>query len=64
MKDLVNLRYSNDKEFKQIIDNAKSKNIELLHFERSGKSSYWGGCMKNGEWVGENVLGKLLMMCG
>lgn len=53
-----------DKTFRDILINTYHENYYLLHFERSGKKSYWGGSIEKdtGNLVGENKHGKMLMM--
>ena len=60
MKDIIAARYSYDQEFKNIVDQCKNENIELYHFERTGEKSFWGGCFKDGKFVGNNMLGKII----
>jgi ribA/ribD-fused uncharacterized protein len=50
-----------DKEYVEILRRSKELGIYLLHFERQGKISYWGGAIGAGGIVGENRLGKMLM---
>ena len=53
-----------DNTFRDILINTYHENYYLLHFERSGKKSYWGGSIEKdtGNLVGENKLGIMLMM--
>ncbi len=50
-----------DAEFRKILEASKEANVRLVHYERSGARSYWGGAVKDGEVVGTNKLGKMLM---
>jgi predicted NAD-dependent protein-ADP-ribosyltransferase YbiA (DUF1768 family) len=63
MKDLVVARYATDERFKDIIMNAKKKQMKFKHFERSGAKSLWGGFFKEGMWLGQNQLGKIMDDC-
>lgn len=60
MKDIIAARYNCDQEFKNIVNQCRKENIELYHFERTGEKSFWGGCFKDGEFVGKNCLGKII----
>lgn len=57
-------RYNSDPTYKKIIDRINQKNIYLLHFERTGPKSYWGGSYKDGQIRGENKLGQIIMELG
>ena len=61
MMNVLKARYATDAMFRQILEATLKANILLLHYERSGAKSYWGGAVKDGEIVGENMLGRLLM---
>jgi ribA/ribD-fused uncharacterized protein len=61
MMDILQARYDSDPMFRQILEATLKANILLLHYERSGAKSYWGGAVKDGEIVGENMLGRMLM---
>ena len=61
MMKVLQARYAADPMFRQILEATLKSNILLLHYERSGAKSYWGGAVKDGEIVGENMLGRLLM---
>jgi DNA-directed RNA polymerase subunit H (RpoH/RPB5) len=58
---ILQARYEVDEEFRKILEASKESNVGLLHYERSGPSSYWGGAVKEGAIVGENKLGKMMM---
>lgn len=60
MRDLVVARFASDERFKDIVLNAKKKQMKFKHFERSGAKSVWGGFMKEGMWLGQNQLGKIM----
>jgi len=55
-------RERTDKMFSKILKRTKSRDIYLLHFERTGVKSYWGGSYKDGVISGSNVLGRMMMM--
>jgi len=65
MKVAIEARYTQDLKFKETILELKRRNKVLFHFERTG--TYWGGSRPikvdpdKRVWVGENVLGKLMM---
>lgn len=61
MRELVQARKATDKTYRDTIDRANADGVALYHFERSGARSKWGGCFKNGVFVGGNMLGKILM---
>jgi len=52
-------RFNHDEEFKRIL--LATKGRYLLHFERSGEKSIWGGSIKNNVIQGENMLGNMMM---
>ena len=65
MKKALEARYTQDLKFKKTILELKQRNKVLFHFERKG--TYWGGSRpvkmdaEKRIWIGENVLGKLMM---
>lgn len=59
MTDLLGVRYKTDSKFKAIIESTKSEGKLFYHIETRG-GYIWGGCMKNGQWVGQNRLGQIL----
>jgi len=61
MMNVLRARYASDPMFRQILEATLKSNIILLHYERIGAKSYWGGSVKDGEIVGNNTLGKMLM---
>ena len=60
MRELIVARYTTDERFKDIILDMKKNQLQLKHFERSGGKSVWGGCFKEGLWVGQNRLGEIM----
>lgn len=58
MTRLLEIRYKTDERFRVIVDDAKSKGKSFYHIETRGPY-IWGGCMKNGQWVGQNRLGQI-----
>ena len=64
MYDALVARSLVDEEFNDILKNSYKENYYLLHFERSGKKSEWGGAIEKetGNIVGKNRLGILLMI--
>ena len=61
MAQILRARYRADALFRHILAQTHRHQIYLLHFERSGAKSVWGGCLKNREIHGQNLLGHLLM---
>ena len=59
MKDALEARFDVDPEFRRILEAVADSGATLLHFERGG--GYWGGKVKDGQIVGENMLGKMMM---
>lgn len=60
MQELVRERMKIDELYRLIAKNCKMRKIPIKHFERNGSKSFWGGCYKNGEWVGYNALGRII----
>jgi ribA/ribD-fused uncharacterized protein len=56
-------RLSCDDLFRRILAAVHKKELTLLHFERGGTKSYWGGNIRkaDGVQVGRNRLGEMLM---
>ena len=56
-------RAKSDPLFTKILLATKERRLFLLHFERGGAKSYWGGSIQRltGERVGRNRLGEMLM---
>jgi len=56
-------RFAVDSLFREILAACHAKELHLLHFERGGAKSYWGGSVRkaDGEQVGVNRLGEMLM---
>ena len=69
MERLVAIRVVQDPGYRSAIAAARKEGTALLHFERSGKKSFWGGSFPAGcervpaNFVGRNMLGKILMKC-
>jgi len=63
MKGLIQRRLRDDPTFRDILTYVmQGDHPMLLHFERSGAKSYWGGSInEKGEIVGVNRLGKIMM---
>ena len=65
MESLLMSRYVNDINFQHTVDELNNNGVILYHFERSGAKSFWGGYInKDGVFVGNNKLGKILMKLG
>lgn len=62
MQSALKKRFDTDARFKGLLCDFAQKGVYLLHFERSGPKSYWGGFLnkKTGEIEGENALGKMM----
>ncbi len=56
-------RLACDSTFREILAAVYANELQLLHFERSGAKSYWGGNIRkaDGVKVGRNRLGEMLM---
>ena len=64
MRILLRSRWHHDVEFREILLETQRQGLHLVHFERSGSRSFWGGCISKEDGmsvVGGNVLGKILM---
>lgn len=63
MYEIVKARWEQDPLFRNILRAIQAREWELLHFERAGVKSFWGGVIskKTGKICGKNVLGELLM---
>lgn len=61
MKHLLRARWVKDDEFRSILMGSKGK--YLLHIERSGIKSFWGGSLNKTDQTpqGKNTLGELMM---
>lgn len=61
MEHLLRARWVSDPAFRSILIASQGK--YLLHFERTGIKSFWGGSIdkKSGEIKGQNILGKMMM---
>ena len=55
-----------DGDFARVLVEATAQGVTLLHFERSGARSYWGGSLSkaDGRPQGRNRLGEMLMALG
>ena len=54
-------RWKVDDVFRRVLRETARQGIRLVHFERSGAKSYWGGGIKEGPTVvGRNRLGEML----
>ena len=62
MKTAISTRFSQDPLFYKILKSTAG--MTLLHFERAGARSFWGGCMDRVTFQlrGQNQLGQLLMV--
>jgi predicted NAD-dependent protein-ADP-ribosyltransferase YbiA (DUF1768 family) len=54
-------RHDVDPLFRAILAAVRAQGVTLLHFERCGARSYWGGSLKHGAIQGSNTLGALMM---
>lgn len=63
MRDFIQSRYEQDDVFRQILNECRDRGVTLLHFERSGQKSFWGGSVSrnDGNILGKNHLGKIMM---
>ena len=61
MRSALRARWECDSTFRTILQAVKSEGMTLLHHERSGAKSYWGGTVKEGTICGRNQLGVMLM---
>ena len=61
MRTICEARWQQDAIFRRVLLAVKAKGWRLLHFERSGPRSFWGGFEKEGRVEGRNALGKILM---
>ena len=72
MRELVQARWDVDEIYRKIIRKAVQDGTILLHYERPPRKgiSYWGGYFPKGSekvkenWVGENMLGVILIEQG
>ena len=55
--------WAQHEDFRAILQEVKAQHKYLLHFERSGARSFWGGsvCKQTGQVRGQNHLGKIMM---
>ena len=61
MRKLLRSRFETDETFRKILQDLCVNNYYLLHVERSGPRSFWGGSDASGSVQGENMLGKIMM---
>uniref|UniRef100_A0A7S4K919 NADAR domain-containing protein n=1 Tax=Odontella aurita TaxID=265563 RepID=A0A7S4K919_9STRA len=63
MEAIVRARFDEDEDFRKILQIVSRNGAYLLHFERSGAKSYWGGSVAKdtGRVQGNNALGELMM---
>jgi ribA/ribD-fused uncharacterized protein len=62
MRRVLRLKFSQHPERSlQLIATGESILIEDVSARKSGNSKFWGAYLENGYWIGENMLGKLLM---
>tara|TARA_B110001452_G_scaffold191528_1_gene161635 strand:+ start:142 stop:822 length:681 start_codon:yes stop_codon:yes gene_type:complete len=61
MEHLLLARWVSDDKFRSILSASLGK--YLLHFERSGRKSFWGGSLNKADQTpqGQNTLGKMMM---
>lgn len=52
-------RLKSDETFRNILTGLQG--YRIMHFERSGRRSFWGGVYKNGAIEGHNMLGHMMM---
>lgn len=62
MRLAIEARLFGDPKYKKMVYEALDGDFTWLHLDprRDGKESYWGGCMKDREWCGQNKLGKIM----
>jgi predicted NAD-dependent protein-ADP-ribosyltransferase YbiA (DUF1768 family) len=60
---IIEARLKQHVEFRSILKAVADRNIQLVHFDRSGVKSYWGASVnaQTGQVQGANRLGLLLM---
>jgi ribA/ribD-fused uncharacterized protein len=61
MMNALQARYAVDEEFRKILEATKELDVRLVHYERAAAKAYWGGAVKEGQVLGQNKLGKMLM---
>eukprot|EP01063_Lacrimia_lanifica_P032085 TRINITY_DN5417_c0_g2_i1.p2 TRINITY_DN5417_c0_g2~~TRINITY_DN5417_c0_g2_i1.p2 ORF type:complete len:221 (+),score=58.11 TRINITY_DN5417_c0_g2_i1:1975-2637(+) len=58
----VRARAASDPAYRAILRATRALRLQLLHFERQGEKSYWGGALgPDGAVKGRNRLGEILM---
>ncbi len=65
MKMAVEMRASVDKEYADKLIESSNQQFTWMHFEFRG-TKYWGGQFSKatGEWIGKNMLGKIMRQVG
>jgi ribA/ribD-fused uncharacterized protein len=62
MRKVLRLKFSQHPDLSiQLIATGNAILIEDVSARKSGNSKFWGAYLDNGYWIGENMLGKLLM---
>lgn len=62
MEMVLRLKVEQHRELKQkLLDTGEETIIEDCSNRPGGSGKFWGAAKKDGEWVGENMLGKLWM---
>jgi ribA/ribD-fused uncharacterized protein len=62
MRNVLRLKFSQHPDLSlQLIATGDAILIEDVSARKSGNSKFWGAYVDNGHWIGENMLGKLLM---
>ena len=61
MHAICEARWQQDPTFRKVLRAVVARGWYLLHFERSGSRSFWGGFEKEGRIEGRNALGEILM---
>jgi len=62
MQSILRLKFSQHPNLKQqLIDTGDAILIEDVSARKSGNGKFWGAYLENGYWIGDNMLGNLLM---
>lgn len=62
MRMVIRLKFGQYPELsEQLRSTGNAVLIEDLNKRKSGNSTFWGAYLSNGQWIGENKLGELLM---
>jgi hypothetical protein len=54
MRSILEARYEQDAKFRAVLTAVRARSARLLHFERSGSKSFWGGVRarrRDSRWV-------------